>query len=192
VVSPFYARNKMRRLIRHEIQAAGQGKEAWIDIKINNLSDPETVNLLYDASRAGVRIRLICRSMFSLVPGRPGVSDNIEAISIVDRYLEHSRFFIFANSGKPLYYISSADWMPRNFDRRVEVACPIYDSDLQQELREYFEVQWQDNVKARVLDEDLHNRFRHRGKKDKPLRAQEKLAQIIGKRTQGLAVSATE
>lgn len=172
IVSPFQTRNKLRRLIKAETKAGKAGHEAWIDIKMNNLSDPETVGLLYAASRAGVRIRIIARSMFSAVPGLPGVSENIEAISIVDRFLEHSRFFIFCNGGNPLYFLSSGDWLPRNFDRRVEVAVPLYSRKLQQQLRDCFDVQWQDNCKARIWDKKLSNHVRARKKDDAPIRAQ--------------------
>lgn len=173
MVSPFQTRNKIRRLIKAEIKAAKSGQEAWLDIKINNLSDPETVGLLYAASQAGVRIRIIARSMFSAVPGLHGVSDNIAAISIVDRFLEHSRFFIFCNGGKPRYFLSSGDWLTRNFDRRVEVAVPLYSRKLQQQLRDCFDLQWQDNCKARVWDKKMSNQLRVRKKNDTPIRAQQ-------------------
>ena len=172
VVSPFQTRNKLRRLFTHEIQAAKRGENAWVDIKINNLSDPEMVNLLYKASQAGVKIRIIARSMFSAVTGIKGLSENIEAISIVDRFLEHSRFFIFNNGGNPAYYIASGDWLPRNFDRRVEVATPIYAKPLQQQLRACFDLQWRDNCKARIWDRKLRNRFRKPEGKEAPLRSQ--------------------
>lgn len=172
VVAPFQARNKLRRLIRAEIKAAKAGQAAWMDIKINNLSDPETVALLYKASQAGVRIRIIARSMFSAVPGVPGLSENIEAISIVDRFLEHSRFFIFCNGDNPLYFISSGDWLPRNFDGRIEVAVPLYNEAIKQQLRHCFDQQWQDNCKARIWDKDLSNKLRKRHKKQARFRAQ--------------------
>ncbi|MCA1797683.1 MAG: phospholipase D-like domain-containing protein, partial [Geobacteraceae bacterium] len=172
VVSPFQTRNKLRRLFAQEIRDAKEGKRAWIDIKINNLSDPEIVNLLYRASRAGVKIRIIARSMFSAVAGIKDLSENIEAISIVDRFLEHSRFFIFNNSGAPVYFISSGDWLPRNLDRRVEVATPVYAPALQQQLQDYFNIQWQDNCKARIWDKNLRNRFRPRTAKEAPVRSQ--------------------
>ena len=121
--------------------------------------------LLYKASNAGVKIRIIARSMFSLVAGIEKYSENIEAISIVDRFLEHSRFFIFCNGGEPKYFISSGDWLPRNFDRRVEVAAPIYDPQLCQQLRDCFDLQWKDNCKARVWDAQMKNQFRKRTKK---------------------------
>ena len=149
LVAPFQMRDKFKRLIRGEIRNALAGKQAYVLLKINNLADQEMIRLLYEAGRAGVEIRLIVRSMFSLVPAEQGLSDHIQAISIVDRFLEHTRFCIFANGGEEKVFIGSADWMGRNFDRRAEVMCPIYSPQLKQELREYFEIQWVDNVKAR-------------------------------------------
>jgi len=172
VVSPFQTRNKFRRLIANEIRTAKKGESAWIDIKINNLSDPESIDLLYKASRAGVKIRIIARSMFSLVPGVEGVSENIEAISIVDRFLEHSRFLVFGNADNPLYFICSGDWLPRNFDRRIEVAAPIYNPNLQQQLQDCFDLQWRDNCKARAWDEEQKNCLRQTPTNATPFRAQ--------------------
>jgi polyphosphate kinase len=160
VVAPFHLRNRTFKMIRNEIKAAKEGRPAWIKVKINNFSDFETVRLLNRAAKVGVKIQLIVRSMFSLVPDLPELHGNIEAISIVDRFLEHSRFYIFCNDAKPRYYISSGDWLPRNFDRRVEVACPLYDSQLQQELLDYFDLQWKENVKARIWNGALDNRYR--------------------------------
>ena len=172
VVSPFQTRNKLTRLINTEIRNAKAGKPAWIDIKINNLSDQDMAKLLYKASNAGVKIRIIARSMFSLVPGIEKYSENIQAISIVDRFLEHSRFFIFCNDNDPKHFISSGDWLPRNFDRRVEVAAPIYDSQLCQQLRDCFDLQWADNCKARVWDAKMKNQFRKRTKSQPIIRSQ--------------------
>jgi len=149
LVSPFQMRKKFIKLIRTEIKNAQEGKEAYIHLKLNNLVDTEIIDWLYKASREGVKIRLNVRGMFSLVPGVEGMSENIEAIRIVDKYLEHSRIFVFGNGGEEKYFISSADLMPRNLDRRVEVACPIYDVDIQKELKEFLEHQWHDNVKSR-------------------------------------------
>lgn len=182
IVAPFHLRSRTHRLIRNEIQAAREGRPAWIKVKINNFSDFETVRLLNRAARAGVKIQLIVRSMFSLVPDLPALDGNIEAICIVDRFLEHSRFFIFCNGGEPRYYISSGDWLPRNFDRRVEVACPVYDPRLQEELRYYFDLQWQDNVKARIWNGALDNHFRP---PQKPaIQAQEALTAFFHERRQ--------
>jgi len=163
VVSPFQARRHWRRLIRHEARNARLGREAYIWLKLNNLADPKLINELYAASRAGVKIRLIVRSMFSLMPSVEGLSDNIEAVSLVGRYLEHSRFLIFCNSGDPLVYITSGDWMPRNFDVRVEVACPIRDQGLRAELIDYFQMQWADTANARIWDRELSNQRRRPG-----------------------------
>jgi polyphosphate kinase len=112
------------------------------------------------------------------VPGIPGVSDNIEAISIVDKYLEHSRIFVFCNGGKPKYYISSADWMTRNLDHRVEVACPIYDKDIQRELQTYLDIQWKDNTKARILNATQDNQYR-RNPSEPPIRSQEAIYEFL-------------
>ena len=171
IVSPNFMRKRISKLIDTEIKNIKKGKEAYIHIKINNLTDPALINKLYQASEAGVKIKLIVRSMFSLIPGRPGMSSNIEAISIVDRYLEHSRILIFANSGEEKYFISSADLMPRNIDRRVEVTCPIFDRDIKLELRKFFDIQWQDNVRARILNEALDNKIRN-NTTGRPVRAQ--------------------
>lgn len=161
VLSPFFLRNKINLLIENEIKNAKLGKKAYIYMKLNNLTDTEVINNLYEASSAGVKIRLIVRGMFSLVPGVKDVSENIKAISIVDRFLEHTRFLIFCNgdTNEELVYITSADMMPRNLDHRIEVTCPIFDQTLRKELMEEFEIQWNDGVKARVLDVNLSNEF---------------------------------
>src|SRR5690606_9592493 len=112
------------------------GKPAYINLKMNSLSDFEMIDKLYDASNAGVKIKLQIRGICSLIPGVPGMSENIEAISIVDNFLEHSRIYIFGNAGNPEVYISSADFMTRNLDGRVEVTCPIYDPEKRDELIE--------------------------------------------------------
>ncbi len=160
IVSPFSLRNKLIRLIKNETKNAQSGKEAFILVKVNGLVDPQIIDKLYEASQAGVKIRLNVRGMFSLVTGVKGLSENIEGIGILDKYLEHSRIFIFCNGGDEKYYISSADWMPRNIDRRIEVTCPIYDKNIQKELRTFFELQWKDNVKARDLNDKLDNKIR--------------------------------
>lgn len=150
-----------------EIKNTKNGKPSGIFIKLNNLSDLQTVKLLYKASRAGVKIRIIARSMFSTITQLKKQSENIKAIGIVDRYLEHSRIFIFTNGGKPHYHISSADLLPRNYDTRFEIACPILDARLQHELQTYMDIQWADNTKARILDKDLTNKFK-KPKKENP------------------------
>ena len=127
---------------------------------MNILSDFKMIDKLYDASRAGVKIKLIVRGICCLIPGVPGMSENIEAISVVDKYLEHSRIYIFGNDGNPEVFISSADFMTRNLDARVEVTCPIYDEDVKQELIDTFNIGWRANVKARIHADDLKNRYR--------------------------------
>ncbi len=177
LLSPFGLRNKLLMLIENEIRNAKAGREAWINIKINNLTDEEIIGKLYKASCAGVRIRLIVRGMLSLVPGLKGVSENITARGIVDRFLEHSRFMIFCNGGNELVYITSADLMPRNLDRRIEVSCPIFDEAIRKEITDVFEIQWNDNVKARVLDAKQSNRLVAPG--DKPCRSQTEVHSYI-------------
>ncbi len=170
IVSPHYTRAAFIKLINTEIENAEAGKPAGIHLKLNSLSDYPMIDKLYEASRAGVKIRLIVRGICCLIPGVKGMSENIEAISIVDKYLEHPRLFIFENGGDPKTYISSADWMTRNLDYRVEISCPIYDTDIRQELIDTFEICWNDNVKARVLSVEQDNAYR---KNDKPpLRSQ--------------------
>lgn len=149
LVSPFNMRKKLIAFIDNEIDFAKKGKPAKMWLKMNNLVDPEMIHKLYAASQAGVQIKLIVRGICSLVPGIKGFSENIEAISIVGRYLEHSRVFIFHNNSDEKYFISSADWMSRNLDTRSEVAVPIYDPQSQRELKELLELQLKDNVKAR-------------------------------------------
>ncbi|MCX6243514.1 MAG: polyphosphate kinase 1 [Bacteroidetes bacterium] len=166
IVAPFIMRNHFMNLISGEIRNAKQGKEAWAIIKLNNLLDETIIKKLYKASNAGVKIKLIIRGICVLMPGQHGLSENIEAISIVDRFLEHSRIMVFANGGDPQYYITSADWMVRNFDHRIEVACPIYDKEIQQELKDILNIQMSDNVKARIIGPGEANRYRKRGSKE--------------------------
>jgi polyphosphate kinase len=160
VVSPFNTRKKFVSLINKEIENAKQGKEAWILLKMNSLVDHEMISKLYEANNAGVKIRMNIRGICSLVPGVKGLSDNIEVIGIVDKYLEHSRIFVFCHGGKEKYYISSGDWMYRNLDHRSEVAVPVYDLLLQKELKNYLLIQFQDNVKARVINRTRDNQYK--------------------------------
>jgi polyphosphate kinase len=179
LVSPHTFRSGITARIEQEIQNAQQGRKSGITIKCNNLVDTQIIEKLYEASRAGVKIRLIVRGMMSLVPGVAGCSENIEAISIVDRYLEHGRVYIFENNGTPFYYIASADLMTRNLDFRVEVACPIYDPDLQSFLRDTIELQWQDNVKARILDASRSNTLRTESDSARRVRSQENTFALV-------------
>ncbi len=160
IVSPHYTRRNFERFIRKEIANAKAGKEAYIKIKMNSFTSYQMVDKLYEASRAGVKIQLIIRGICCLIPGIKGMSENIEAISVVDKFLEHPRLFIFGNDGDPKVFISSADWMTRNLDNRVEVGVPIYDEDIKQELIDTFEISWSDNVKARVFNASQDNTYR--------------------------------
>ncbi|AMA48944.1 MULTISPECIES: polyphosphate kinase 1 [Flavobacterium] len=162
ILSPHYTRSKFCKLIDREILNASLGKPAYIKLKMNSLSDYKMIDKLYDASRAGVKIQLIIRGICSLIPGIKGMSENIEAISIVDAYLEHSRVYIFCNENNPDVFISSADFMTRNLDARVEVSCPIYDEDIKKELIDTFDIGWKGNVKARFHSEKLDNKYRLR------------------------------
>lgn len=172
IASPLYMRKKFYKLIDNEIKYAKAGKKARIIIKLNTVVDKEIIYKLYQANNAGVEIILILRGACSLIPGIPGMSENIKAISIVDKFLEHSRIMIFHNGGDELYYISSADWMGRNLDRRIEIACPIYDKGIQQELKDLINIQLSDNVKARIINEEQDNQYVSSTDDDEPRRSQ--------------------
>ncbi len=178
IVSPFNMRDSILELIDNERANALKGKEAWIHLKLNNLVDTVVIQHLYDAAEAGVEIKLNVRGMFSLITDNGKTGANIKAIGIIDKFLEHSRIFIFCNGGKPKYYISSADLMRRNLDFRVESMVPIYDESIQEELRRFFDIQWQDNVKARLLTSALNNQFRPNGS-DRRIRSQFELYDYI-------------
>lgn len=178
LVSPFYMRKRLYQLINKEIQHSRANKPASVFLKLNNLVDPEMIHKLYEASSEGVQIKLIIRGICSLVAGVKGLSENIEAISIVDKYLEHSRVFIFHNKGKEKYFISSADWMTRSLDYRSEVAVPIYDLTIQKQLKSIMEALWSDNTKARILGSTQNNEYRVTIGKVK-VRAQEKIVHIL-------------
>ena len=174
IVSPHYTRSRFVKLIDREIKNALEGKPAYINLKMNSLSDYKMIDKLYDASLAGVKVKLIIRGICCLVPGVKKISENIEAISIVDNYLEHSRLFIFCNNDDPEVFISSADFMTRNIDARVEVTCPIYDIEIKKDLIETFEIGWKANVKARLHSDKFENLYRKRGE-EKPFRAQQEM-----------------
>jgi polyphosphate kinase len=165
IVSPHYTRNALYGLIDAEIKNRREGMPSGIKLKLNSLSDFKMIDKLYEASRAGVPIKLIVRGICCLIPGVKGMSENIEAISIVDKYLEHPRLFIFENGGDPKIYISSADFMGRNLDNRVEITCPVYDAEIKKELDDTFEISWADNVKARIIAGKSKNAYR---RNDKP------------------------
>lgn len=159
LVGQFNLRIKLVEKIDREIHNAKKGKSAKIILKLNSLQDKKMIIKLYEASQAGVKIKLIIRGICSLIPGVKGVSENIEAVSIVDRFLEHSRIFIFHNNGKDDIYLSSADWMVRNLSHRIETTFPIYDNDLRKEILNFVKLQLQDNVKSRIIDAKQHNRY---------------------------------
>ena len=159
IVSPINSRSRLEGLIDAEIEAAQAGKENGITLKINNLVDKGLIEKLYEANNAGVKIELIIRGICSLVTGVKGYSENIRVISVVDRFLEHPRVSIFVNQGDPLVYISSADWMGRNIDERVEVGCPMFCPKVKQTIMDIIDIQLQDNVKARIIDSTQSNPY---------------------------------
>jgi polyphosphate kinase len=163
LVSPSFLRGRIEQLVRREIAFAKAGKKAFIRLKLNSFSDFKMIDLFYEASQAGVQIELIVRGICCLVPGVKGMSENIKAISVVDRYLEHPRVYYFYNGGDTAVYISSADFMQRNLDSRVEIACPIYDEDIKREILETLDICWKDNVKARIIDEEQSNAYIENG-----------------------------
>lgn len=167
IVSPRNSRKQIYRIIDSEIANARAGLPASMKIKVNNLVDKGLINKLYGASSAGVKIDMIIRGMCSLVPGVAGISDNITIISIVDRFLEHPRVLITHNNGNPLVWISSADWMTRNIDHRIEVSTPIRDERLKKRIIDIFNIQLTDTVKARVIDKTMSNRYVERGNRKK-------------------------
>jgi polyphosphate kinase len=160
LVSPHYAKNGFIKLIDQQIEKALDGKPAEIKLKLNSITSYKMVDKLYEASKAGVKIQMIIRGICCLIPGVKDLSENIEAISIVDKYLEHPRMMIFGTYGEEEVFISSSDWMTRNLDNRVEVTCPIYDNDIKKELIDTFSICWNDNVKARVLSKKQDNQYR--------------------------------
>ena len=170
-VSPLNQRESIYRRIDREIELAETGRRGRILIKVNNLADSDLVNRLYEASRCGVQIDACVRGMCTLIPGLPGVSDRIRVISVVDRFLEHPRVCVFYNDGDPEVFLSSADWMTRNLDNRVEVATPVLDPDHRRTIIELMELQFKDTVKARLIDESQSNPYVSRGNRRK-LRAQ--------------------
>ncbi|GAA5214422.1 polyphosphate kinase 1 [Corallincola platygyrae] len=167
IVSPTDSRTRIYRAIDREISNAQRNLPARIFLKINNLDDKGIIDKLYEASCAGVKVRMIIRGMCALVPGIPGISSNIEVLSIVDRFLEHPRVAVFHNSGEQDVWISSADWMTRNIDKRVEVGTPIYDDKLKQQIIDIMEIQWSDTTKARIIDKEQSNKYKPRGNRRK-------------------------
>lgn len=175
LVSPQEMRKKMTQFVQNEIVNAKRGLPAYIHCKINHITDYDFIEKLYEAANAGVQIRLIVRGMCCMVTSQEYLHKNIEIVSIVDKFLEHSRIFIFCNNDVEKFYISSADWMTRNLDRRIEVAVPIYSKILQKELRTIVDYAWNDNCKARIVDGTGNNEFKKSG--EVPFRSQFKLAE---------------
>lgn len=157
VVSPYATRKKFTQLVREEMRHAEAGTGGRMILKLNNLVDAAMIEVLYAASNAGVKVDLIVRGICSLIPGVPGMSENIRVRSVVGRYLEHARVLYFENAGRPRFYISSADWMTRNLDRRVEVSVPIYDPILQSQLVEFLASQLKDSARSRTLEANMKN-----------------------------------
>ena len=174
LVSPNDMKNKFVNLIDNEIKNSKDGREAYIKIKINHITDPAMISKLYDASMHGVRIDLLVRGNCSIIPGIKGVSENIRIVGIIDRFLEHSRIFIFANGGNEKYFMGSADWMPRNLNNRIEVVTPVYDVAIQKELKRIVDYGLRDNMQGRIVDGLGTNAFNVTDG-DEPFRSQEAL-----------------
>jgi polyphosphate kinase len=171
VVSPIDSRPAIYKLIDNEIKNVKAGKPAYMILKMNSLADEQLIAKLYLASNAGVKIKMIVRGMCCLIPGVKDYSENIEVISIVDKYLEHARVHIYCNDGDELMYLTSADFMTRNIDNRVEVGFPILDEDIKKEIREIINIQLEDNTKAREINGQNNNKYR-KTSSDVPIRAQ--------------------
>ena len=171
LVSPNSMKSRILRMLDTEIRNAGEGKEAWVKIKINHITDTDMVAKLYQASKAGVKIDIVIRGNCSLVPGIKGLSENIRCVGIIDRYLEHSRILIFANGGKPRYFLGSADWMPRNLLNRIEVLTPVYDEELQADLMRTISYGMRDTTNGRIVDGKGTNNF----VEGEPFRSQQEL-----------------
>ncbi|HFQ4968217.1 TPA: polyphosphate kinase 1 [Vibrio vulnificus] len=167
IVSPRNSRSQLYRLLDREIHNAQAGKKASITLKVNNLVDKGLISKLYAASSAGVKILMIIRGMCSLVPGLEGISENIEIISIIDRFLEHPRVLVVHNDGDPQVFISSADWMERNIDNRIEVMSPVRDARIKQRIIDILSIQFTDTVKARRIDKEMSNNYVERGNRKK-------------------------
>ena len=170
IVSPHYTHAALVKMINKEIENKKAGLPCGIKLKLNAITNFSMINKLYEASQAGVSIQMVVRGICCLIPGVKDMSENIEVISIVDRYLEHPRLYIFENGGKQKVYISSADFMTRNIENRVEVAAPIYDVSLKKQIIDVFDIIWMDNVKSRIINKKPQNKFRKTS--DKPVRSQ--------------------
>ena len=181
LVSPNSMKTRILRLFDNEIKNAQEGKPAWVKIKINHITDPDVVNKIYAASRAGVRIDALVRGNCSVVPGIKDVSENIRIVGIIDRYLEHSRILIFCNNDKPRYFIGSADWMPRNLVNRIEVLTPVYDEDMKKDLMRTIDFGLRDTTNGRIVDGKGTNEIQAVKEGEKPFRSQEELHNVYNK-----------
>ena len=175
LVSPNSMKTRILRLFDTEIKNAQEGKPAWVKLKINHITDPDIVNKMYAASRAGVRIDALVRGNCSVVPGVEGMSENIRIIGIIDRYLEHSRILIFCNNNRPRYFIGSADWMPRNLVNRIEVLTPVYDEDMKADLLRTVDYGLRDTTNGRIVDGRGTNEIQPVAEGEMPFRSQEEL-----------------
>lgn len=175
LVSPNSMKTRIIRLFDTEIKNAKEGKPAWVKLKINHITDPDIVNKMYAASRAGVRIDALVRGNCSLVPGVEGVSDNIRIVGIIDRYLEHSRILVFCNNDRPRYFIGSADWMPRNLVNRIEVMTPVYDDGMKRDLMRTIDYGLSDTTNGRIVDGLGTNAIQPVAPGGTPFRSQEEL-----------------
>ena len=175
LVSPNSMKSRLLRLFDNEIKNAQEGRPAWVKMKINHITDPDIVNKMYAAARAGVRIEALVRGNCSVVPGTEGVNGNICIVGIIDRYLEHSRILIFCNGGKPRYFIGSADWMPRNLVSRIEVMAPVYDDDLKADLMRTVDYGLQDTMNGRLVDGRGTDAIQPVPEGQQPFRSQEAL-----------------
>jgi polyphosphate kinase len=179
LVAPFNLRSAFGDLIDAEADAARDGRPSGIIAKMNSLEDPEMIERLYEASRSGVPMDMIVRGICCLEPGVPDLSEDIRIRSILDRYLEHGRAYVFTAGGEERVYLASSDWMRRNLSRRVEVAFPIYDPDLRAQVRRFLDLQLADNVTARIIDAHQTNTY-PTGGNDAPVRAQAAIREMVG------------
>jgi polyphosphate kinase len=180
LVSPHSTRSSFMELIQEQIIKAKNGGNGYMMLKMNSLVDEGLIDCLYEASREGVKIDLLVRGICRLIPQEPGMSENIHAKSIVGKYLEHTRVYIFGLGNDKKVFISSADWMTRNLDRRIEVTVPIHDEKLKAELYDFLRIQWKDNTKARILDKRMTNTYAK--KEDKAFAAQEEFYEYLKKK----------
>ena len=184
LVAPFFMRKELIQLINKEIHFAKNKKKANIILKMNSLVDKEMIEKLYEASKAGVQITLIIRGACSLVTELEGWSDNIKAYSIVDKYLEHTRIFIFHNNGHEKIYLSSADWMSRNLDSRSEVAVPIHNQEVRKQIKDIINIQLSGNTKVRIIDRKQENFYKTGKSREKAIRVQDEVYNYLKKDTE--------